>query len=88
MVVGQQPAWVAPQWEPGQGQAVALETWPLHSPLLLWISYLLLGPLLPPRPPLPLRWSVVNKSERVIFPKGNFVVDRNHGTLGSPHDPL
>lgn len=86
MVVGHQPAWLVPQWEPGQGPVVALGTWSLHSPLLLRISYLLLGPLLPPRPPLPLRWSVVNKSERVMS-KGNFVVDRNHkpgghGTLG------
>lgn len=86
MVAGQQPAWVVPQWEPGQGRAVALVTWALHSPLPLWISYLLLGPLLPPQAPLPLRWSVVNKIERVIS-KGNFVVDRNykpggHGTLG------
>lgn len=77
-MVGHQPAWVPPRWEPGQGQAVALVSWVLHSPHLLWISYLLPGPLPPLRRPLPLRWSVGNKSERLISPKGNFMVDRNH----------
>lgn len=71
-MAGQWPAGVAPQWEPGQGQVVALVTWPLHSPLLLWISYLLPGPLLPPLPLLPLHSSGINKSKKVISPKGIF----------------
>lgn len=40
---------MAPPREPARGLGGARETWALHSPLLLWISYLLLGP-----PPLPL----------------------------------
>lgn len=40
---------MVPPREPGLGPAAALGTWALHSPLLLWTSYLLPGP--PPLPP-------------------------------------
>lgn len=66
-MLGQRPARVGPQWEPGQGQEVALATWALQSPPLLWISYLPLGPLPLPQLLLPLHLSVVNKGKRVRY---------------------
>lgn len=63
---------MVPQQEPEQGLAVAPGTWALQSPLLLWISYLLPGPPLPPLPLVLLHSSSTDKSKKGTTPNGNF----------------
>lgn len=74
---GQGPAGAAPLWEPGWGLAAALGTLALRSRLLLWISYLLLGP--PPLTLLLLHSSGVKaiKAKRGKSPNGIFSDDQN-----------
>lgn len=71
---------MAPLREPGLGLAVALGTSALHSPLLLWISYLLPDPPPPPLTLLLLHLSSVKaiKAKGGKSPMAFLVMNRTH----------